>query len=408
MAFRILTSDEIELLTEQQRVSYEEELAIYNERVRFVEQLEKQENAVIQPYKPVLKPISAIKKAPERTYSAPEYTVAPNAVPIATVPETVSVSEQRVTAVVPKQVRVESVSVAYVKAPEKEAVELPTIHKVATPQVTMDKIERPAPVLARQKEIVAPVLQTDNLPMVECRIPEKVTADVPEVGAVSAVSIDTNAIRAATNTVTVPQPDRYAFTAPEPVCVKVPQTTVPTCEIKNIKVLTEAKADLPELLPTKQPVGSFIAPELETVSIPSASKPAVPVKTIAKSQPGKPQLPVVSGVVVPAKTFEQAEPVQADLTVPAASVVPANSYLAPECAQPELPPLTAAVKLPKVTSIPQQPQKVQIKQQSAVKLPKTDFQVVSCTVAPHPEIKTVCVPDVSADEIVRSLLSSNE
>ena len=37
MAFNILSSDEIELLTDNQRKSYEKELANYNERVEFVE-----------------------------------------------------------------------------------------------------------------------------------------------------------------------------------------------------------------------------------------------------------------------------------------------------------------------------------------------------------------------------------
>jgi len=40
MAFNILSSNEIELLTEDQRKSYEKELAIYKERVKFVEQME--------------------------------------------------------------------------------------------------------------------------------------------------------------------------------------------------------------------------------------------------------------------------------------------------------------------------------------------------------------------------------
>ena len=41
MAFKILTEDEIKLLTDKQRIQYENQLAIYNERVKFVEQLEK-------------------------------------------------------------------------------------------------------------------------------------------------------------------------------------------------------------------------------------------------------------------------------------------------------------------------------------------------------------------------------
>ena len=157
--------------------------------------------------------------------------------------------------------------------------------------------------------------------------------------------------------------------------------------------------------------------------------------------------------MVPAKNFEQVEPVRADLTVPGASVVPAKFYVAPESAQPELPVLTAVVKQPKVNSIlqqpldvqieqppvvkqpkvspipqrpldvqieqpvvkqpkvspiPQQPLDVQIEQPPVVKLPKSDFQLGSCTITPHPKMKNICVPDVSVDEIVRKLLSYSE
>lgn len=40
MAFKILSTNEIDLLTENQRTQYEDELAIYNGRVKFVEQLD--------------------------------------------------------------------------------------------------------------------------------------------------------------------------------------------------------------------------------------------------------------------------------------------------------------------------------------------------------------------------------
>ena len=87
MAFKILSSEEIELLTKEQRACYEEELFIYNERVRFVEQMEKFENTVIQPYQPVLEPIPAISKVPEAAYSAVEYKASVNEVKTISAPE---------------------------------------------------------------------------------------------------------------------------------------------------------------------------------------------------------------------------------------------------------------------------------------------------------------------------------
>ena len=75
MAFKILTEDEIKLLTDKQRIQYESQLAIYNERVKFVEQLEKLENVEIKPYEPTSTRIPAVGLSPEKIFTAPLYDI---------------------------------------------------------------------------------------------------------------------------------------------------------------------------------------------------------------------------------------------------------------------------------------------------------------------------------------------
>ena len=57
------------------RDRYESQLAIYNERVKFVEQLEKLENVEIKPYEPTLTCIPAVGLPPEKIFTAPLYDI---------------------------------------------------------------------------------------------------------------------------------------------------------------------------------------------------------------------------------------------------------------------------------------------------------------------------------------------
>lgn len=116
MAFKILSSEEIELLTESQQDSYKKELSAYYDRVKFVEQMEKFENTQIKPYKPNFVNISVAKKPQETNFVKPEYTciqIKPIRKPIM---EVSSVNlDKPIVAVVPQQSKITQISTEHLK-----------------------------------------------------------------------------------------------------------------------------------------------------------------------------------------------------------------------------------------------------------------------------------------------------
>lgn len=75
MAFKVLSQSELDLLTENQRNDYEKRFAIYHDRVKFIEQIEKFEEAEIKPYEPKLSKIPTLKKAPKKEFKKLDYSL---------------------------------------------------------------------------------------------------------------------------------------------------------------------------------------------------------------------------------------------------------------------------------------------------------------------------------------------
>lgn len=75
MAFKILDSNELFFLDDEQRIQYEKELELYQQRCAFVERLDVLENATIEPYEPKLEPITAINDIEVRPFEEIEYTI---------------------------------------------------------------------------------------------------------------------------------------------------------------------------------------------------------------------------------------------------------------------------------------------------------------------------------------------
>lgn len=158
MAFRILSLEEIELLTEEQRKSYENELEIYNERVKFVEQLEKFENTVVSPYEPKFVNISDVKNAPEVVYAKPEYMVDLVDVDVNSVPEIPTANfDEPVTATVPKCLKAKGVSVEHIKKAKCEKPKMPKSGKTVVPKKIIQKTEQNKPKLP---QIIGAVIPT--------------------------------------------------------------------------------------------------------------------------------------------------------------------------------------------------------------------------------------------------------
>lgn len=221
MAFKRLNEEQLSELTDAQKKRYEEELFLYEERVKLVERLERYENLEIPPYEPSLRPI-----------------------PTAAAPEEIRLTPVDYVVTKPEAVRIPDVS-ASVSEPEPVHAELPQI-EIRTPQAHVPEFEKTQTALPLRKPLSVPEYHYSNSPLEMPPLPRKPAAAVvpgaaftePELGIeplsampkVSAPELRLNRARldAAETirelpTVRVPQ-TAAAFTAPEVSLSALPKT----------------------------------------------------------------------------------------------------------------------------------------------------------------------------------------
>lgn len=131
MAFKILNDDEISWLNDTQRLQYEKELDLYNQRSTFVEWVEEFENITVEPYEPKLKSIAVIDEIEVKSFKKPDYILA--------ITEVVSKPKiqvnpfekvERVKPILPSVAKQCRVQVKQIQKPESTKPELPLIKKL--------------------------------------------------------------------------------------------------------------------------------------------------------------------------------------------------------------------------------------------------------------------------------------
>ena len=75
MAFKKLTEEQLELLTEVQRQRYLQELSLYEQREAFVRSMEAYENVELPAVKPTLRPIRMAEPMEVSGFVLPDHTV---------------------------------------------------------------------------------------------------------------------------------------------------------------------------------------------------------------------------------------------------------------------------------------------------------------------------------------------
>lgn len=281
MAFRILTPDELALLTDRQRENYEEELALYQERVKLVEQLEKFENTVIPPYKPVLGKFSPVKKAPARAFAVPEHTVIAPDTKITCAPGISRIRKPYLDIRLPEHM----MSPLSATDPSRLPVALPPMKPLmpfvptaVAPEAKPAPNPQTKPVLTQSGKIAAPVLQA-NIPPVKCSLPQNQLAKAPEAKAFAPVS---------TNAVTVKAPAAPAIPQVgtphmDPPKAQLPTTSQPGAPGATFAWESSGKPSLPAGKPVKMHTGTYCPPDAPKANIPTASGISLP-KPITISQ----------------------------------------------------------------------------------------------------------------------------
>lgn len=288
MAFKILNEEEIALLTDKQRINYEKELDMYQQRVRFVERMEELEKVEIEPYEPVLKPIvvidgyeakpfkkTEVKVVLQNSVAKPELDINPiNKVEKeqvklpkvseakAVVPTIKTVDKQKLsmptveTPVMSKNVKmkenlkhtpeniptveVSDIKIKQIKFEKEEKVNLPQMPECVMPEV---KFEKPI-----EDSIDLPRVETPSVKVGFSGKIENAKPNVPEVAVVSELP-----------QITMQKPEQQVLDMP---VVTVPKNTVDYQGVKDIQKPQLASIDTIEIKENK-----FVRPEINKVEL---------------------------------------------------------------------------------------------------------------------------------------------
>lgn len=368
MAFKELTPREIELLTEAQRQTYEEELENYRQRVRFVEQMERLEGTPIKPYKPVLKPIAPVAKAPEKKIGKVENEVhqvvavrkvAPKVdgikLPVFEAPKLPDAPVQVKPRVIAVQKRVD--------APP----EIPVAAAIRIPQTSIQKTE---PVKAELNAVHA--IRVPNVELKKAE-PVNVKLDAMEklhIKTYPKIAVDQETLKSQVTAV---------------LAVKIPETVVP--------VLPDVHPDLP-----KAPV-AVVKVRTRQMAVPKmAALPEVPVALKSGVAYQKPDISaaVVRKAyvpVVPQKEYQKAEPVPLNIPAYTPVRVKPKAYSAPKVAKAEVP--TSVRVEQKIDWDFEQPE-IMVEPAArpvAISAPQITYEKGDCSSQPLPDFAAVDLPD---------------
>lgn len=421
MAFKILSSDEIELLTEEQRECYENELAIYNERVKFVEQLEKQENVAVTPYEPKFVNISNIKQAPEIIYDKPEYAVELIDVDISSAPKTTAAKfDKPLNARVPKCLKAESVSVEHIKIAEYEKPTMPQIGKTVVPNKIIRKAKQNKPELPQfkgasiqtkarkiqnQNKPLLPVKETAVVPdltykksgQVKASLPEKIKVKAFKERAKPSFVVDKN-IRAVSELKKyVPNVSLPESVMPEKINPILPKASVEFAEIKTFEKVKRKDVVLPKAVIPKQVNASFKQVSKPVPELPEVSNITVKKPSYKKTDIRNTELPVTHKTNAPVKTLQKLVYLFAD--VPTINAAKINSEL-PKINKPIVKP-SVFIKNPVTSSLKIDYPVIDI-------VPKVSFIKSNRKINGVPSLGGINVPNAYDNDLLKNLLVSSK
>lgn len=320
MAFKILTEDEIKLLTDKQRIQYENQLAIYNERVKFVEQLEKLENVEIKPYEPTLTCIPAVGLPPEKIFTAPLYDIkiTEQVIKVQSKYDVVDFIKPA-KAVLPECSKITNIKTDNLKAIEHVKPALPEINNAAASVKIFTKMESKSPILPKSKKV--------GMLGITFKKPQQAKPDLPAVIKpdnyanldFTPVIIDNRAITANNPTAVTSQialtkfvspeksqpvlpklsvafSDVKAFEKPEHTLSDLPKAVVPQDLPQQAALIKQTKisqANLPEISNISPVTASFNKPKIKDTQLPSILKVNAPECSFVKSEHNFTALPTV-------------------------------------------------------------------------------------------------------------------
>lgn len=323
MAFRILSEEQLLLLTDKQQKQYEKELDIYKKRVAFVEQLEKFENADFKPYTPKLSKITVTDKIEIKEFHRQEYK--------AHLHETIRKPDLHVKPVEINKpsiaelpgVIVQPVKVAPVRIENKQPI-LPIVSKpVATDiHIRIAKAIKPdLPVHAKPKLTVASFKQPNKSPI-----------DLPVVGKPIVRSILST--------------QGYKLIARK-TPKDLPNITSPNIAVPTFIEQKKEISGLPEVVLAVPAIKPFNKPEHNISELPAFPKSEIALKPIRIERASMRQLPQTRSANVSVKPYSKPEIPMSSLPIVASPNVAAASFQPPKTDKVTLPSMVIKPPVPK-------------------------------------------------------------
>jgi len=292
MAFKILTEEEKELLSEEQLRRYESELEMYQKRVDFVKKLEKLENVKIKPYEVKKVKIKDTSKVVISDISIPgsklhaENTVSDkisgyrllNKVDsekmkkeMAAEVKNIDGREKLYTVIKkcsdfnPKQIVTDKASVKI----EKKDIEAPEIGKFNVPSAGSLNIEK--------NECSVPQINNVSLKNPEIKNIPEISAEKPDISV--KICVNTDGV-SGINKVSDPEPVNINFTAPE---AKMEQISVPEIKCVSVGKVEVGKASvegiperkdnrMPDISVSGIPSAKAEVPQTKALNVPSVNR----------------------------------------------------------------------------------------------------------------------------------------
>lgn len=362
MAFRELSQEELELLTDSQREVYEKKLEIHRERAKFVEQLEKMDQVKIKPFQPTLKPIPSVSKAPEKQFVKTEHQI------------------EKI-----QNVKVKAAEVHVQPIPAVEAVVLPQVARPAKVRaVSIEKQPAEAPVLPGLPLLRTPSKQFAAAEPVKAQLGAPVLVQAPNVIARSPESVKVKVDAQKLAPAVVAKVRVPALSEGPDVRPDLPRIAVAVPTDRTIRTDSPKMTALPAVAATRPADISYVRPETAPVALDKVCVAVSPEKTIGKVEKIQPQIPTAVRVRVRTHAY-QAPEIQ---KTAAAGVQP--------------------VRVPSRTFEPTAPAAVKAVQPVRVDIPKINYQKREYEIQRHSADAAISIPDPNSNEILRALLNAKK
>jgi len=323
VVFRVMSDQELALLDDNQRMQYEKALDLHQQRLTFVEQLEKLENVTLEPYKPKLKPVFVIGKIDAKSFKNPEYTLVLHEPVVIPEPQINPFAKPELTKpVLPILPKRPSVSIKQREKLKRVKPELPLISKPTIVGKHIKKHEvKPLnlPSSAKLDITTEPFKKLEKLQAVLPALKNPTIKTAKQLGLARA------------------EWQRKPFSKPRQPDIELPVVIKPGISISLSMNVEKSVPKLPKHKKLDIQIKEFIKPDLPKPELPTITKASITAKDFRKPPHSNANLPTVVKACFEAKEFIPPERSKANICMIKTLPVKVREYVGIKRGFPQLP-----------------------------------------------------------------------